>query len=108
MTVRSTKAAWTARSILMLATLLVAVPLIYQLGMSFKQPNEVFVNVLSPVTLNPTLGNYAAVIERVPILTYLGNSTAFALGVTAGQLLLAVPAAYAFSYFEFRLALLNE
>jgi ABC-type sugar transport system, permease component len=102
MTVRDARAAWTSRLVLLFATLLVAVPLIYQLGMSFKQPGEIFVNVLSPVTLNPTLNNYAVVIQTVPILTYLRNSAAFSLGVTVGQLLLAVPAAYAFSFFDFR------
>ncbi len=102
MTVRARRATWTSRFILILATLLVAVPLIYQLGISFKQPDEVFVSVLSPITLNPTLRNYEVVLRSVPILTYLANSAAFSIGVTVGQILLAVPAAYAFSYFNFR------
>lgn len=102
MTVKARRAIWASRLILIVATLLVAVPLIYQLGISFKQPDEVFANVLSPFTLNPTLGNYEVVIRSVPILTYLANSAAFSIGVTVGQILLAVPAAYAFSYFNFR------
>ncbi len=102
MTVKARRAVWTSRFILILATLLVAVPLIYQLGISFKQPDEVFSSVLSPFTLNPTLRNYEVVIRSVPILTYLANSAAFSIGVTVGQILLAVPAAYAFSYFNFR------
>jgi sn-glycerol 3-phosphate transport system permease protein len=102
MTVRDARSVWLARFSLLAAVLLVAIPLIYQLGISFKPPNEVFLNVLSPLTLSPTLENYSVVIQSVPILRYLGNSLAFSVSVTIGQIALALPAAYAFSYFRFR------
>jgi ABC-type glycerol-3-phosphate transport system permease component len=42
------------------------------------------------------------VLQTVPMWRYLWNSVVFSFGVAFGQLILAVPAAYAFSYFEFR------
>ncbi len=102
MTVRDARSAWGARLILWAAVALVAIPLVYQLGISFKPPSEVFLSVLSPISLTPTLENYAIVLERVPIAQYLWNSLTFSVGVTVGQILLALPAAYAFSYFNFR------
>jgi ABC-type glycerol-3-phosphate transport system permease component len=101
MTVKDARGVWMARVILLLAMLLVAVPLIYQLGISFKPPGEVFSNVLSPISLTPTLENYQAVLSSVPIPQYLWNSLLFSVGVTLGQLALALPAAYAFGYFNF-------
>ena len=102
MTVRDARSVWPARLVLWAAVALVAIPLIYQVGISLKPPSEVFVNALSPISLTPTLENYALVLQTVPIAQYLWNSLAFAVGVTIGQIALALPAAYAFSYFNFR------
>ncbi|MGQ9908504.1 MAG: carbohydrate ABC transporter permease [Candidatus Flexifilum sp.] len=94
---------WLARAVLAGASLLVLLPLIYQVGISFKPPAQIFENVLTPFPLQPTLDNYAAVLNTVPMLSYLGNSIAFAAGVSIGQIILAVPAAFAFSFFRFPL-----
>lgn len=102
MTVRSRQTVWTARSVLLLATGLVIVPLIYMVGISFKPANAVFENVLLPFAGTPTAENYTTVMQTVPMLTYLWNSILFAAGVAVGQTLLAVPAAFAFSYYQFR------
>lgn len=90
-----------ARAILLLATACVGVPLVYQFGISLKPPGEIFANVLSPFSLSPSLDSYFAVLQAMPILDYLVNSVLFSSGVTLGQIALALPAAYAFSYFRF-------
>lgn len=95
--------AWAARVVLLSASLLVLLPLIYQVGISLKPPAQIFEHVLTPFPLQPTLDNYIAVLGTVPMLSYLGNSIAFAAGVSFGQILLAVPAAFAFSFFRFPL-----
>ncbi|MCC6613432.1 MAG: carbohydrate ABC transporter permease [Anaerolineae bacterium] len=102
MSVKAVTSARLARVILFIAMLLVVTPLIFQLGISFKPPDQVFTNVLSPFTTTPTLENYAMVLRTVPIVQYLWNSLTFSAGVTLGQILLALPAAFAFSYYDFR------
>ncbi|MFQ3660035.1 MAG: carbohydrate ABC transporter permease [Anaerolineae bacterium] len=102
MTVKARRGVWSARAGLLLATAIVLVPLIYMLGISLKPPQMVFENVLSPIALPLTLENYIGVLQTVPMLQYLWNSVLFSFGVAFGQLALAIPAAYAFSFFRFR------
>jgi ABC-type glycerol-3-phosphate transport system permease component len=102
MTVKDRRGVWAARMALMLATAVVLVPLAYLVGISLKPPQAVFENVFSPVNLPLTFENYSGVLQTVPMWRYLWNSVVFSFGVAFGQLILAVPAAYAFSYFEFR------
>jgi sn-glycerol 3-phosphate transport system permease protein len=90
-----------ARVALAVVAGLMLLPLVYQLGLSFKAPEDVFVNPINPVPSQPTLANYAAVLTTLPMGTYLLNSLIFALGVTLGQIALAVPAAYALSHGRF-------
>lgn len=102
MIVRAQRGVWLARLALWLAVAVVLIPLLYMLGISLKPPQLVFENVLSPITLPLTLENYANVLQTVPIFQYLWNSIVFSFGVAFGQLALAIPAAYAFSFFHFR------
>lgn len=83
-------------------SLLVLLPLIYQVGISFKDPAQIFASPVLPFTLPPSLENYAAVLAQMDIPRYLFNSVVFSFGVTLGQLALAIPAAYAFAVFNFR------
>ncbi len=89
-----------ARATLILATGLLLLPLVYQVGLSFKSPNELFGN-LSPIPLAPTLEHYQGVLNRLPFGLYLLNSLLFSFAVTLGQIGLAIPAAYAFSHQKF-------
>jgi ABC-type glycerol-3-phosphate transport system permease component len=91
------------RLLLSLAALLVLLPMIYLLGISLKPAERIFSEVLLPFSLPLTLENYLRVLSTVPIGSYLVNSTLFSLGVAFGQIVLAVPAAYAFSYYHFPL-----
>jgi ABC-type glycerol-3-phosphate transport system permease component len=101
MIARSWRAVFIPRLVLVLALLLVIVPLIYQLGISLKPPARVFENPISPFAFPFSLENYAAVLRDMPLLQYFANSLLFALGVTLGQLALALPAAFAFSFYHF-------
>lgn len=103
MSVKPSRAVWSARLILLLATAAIITPLIYLLGISLKPPSAIFDTVLSPFAANITLENYAAVLETVPVFRYLYNSILFSAGVALGQVILAVPAAFAFSYYQFPL-----
>ncbi len=103
MSVETWRVRWFARSLLSLAALIVLLPLIYMVGISLKPAGRVFENVFLPFTTTVTLQNYENVLKTVPMFRYLWNSILFSFGVAIGQLLLALPAAFAFSYYEFRL-----
>ncbi|GAC1372095.1 MAG: carbohydrate ABC transporter permease [Ktedonobacteraceae bacterium] len=93
---------WTARVVLGICILVVLLPLAYMLGMSFKPEREIFAHPLAPLAFPSSLENYQRVWHDLPILLYLGNSLAFSLGVTLGQIAIAVPAAFAFSNYRFK------
>ncbi len=103
MSVESRRVRWFAHSLLSLAALIVLLPLIYMVGNSLKPAGRTFENVFLPFTTTVTLQNYQNVLKTVPMFQYLWNSVLFSSGVAIGQLLLALPAAFAFSYYEFRL-----
>ncbi len=92
---------WAARVVLIMTTALMLLPLLYQVGLSFKSPTEFFGNPLSPFPLQPTLEHYQGVLNRLPMGLYLLNSLLFSGAVTLGQIGLAIPAAYAFSHQRF-------
>lgn len=89
-------------AILALAVLTSFVPLIWMFGLSLKPPQTVFANPLNPVPASPTLGNYLQVFNKTDIVRQFFNSVIFAAGVTFGQILIAVPAAYALGRMSFR------
>lgn len=89
-------------AILALAVLTSFVPLIWMFGLSLKPPQTVFANPLNPVPASPTLGNYLQVFNKTDIVRQFFNSVIFAGGVTLGQILIAVPAAYALGRMSFR------
>lgn len=92
-----------ARLVFPIVSLLVVLPLIYQVGISFKNPQQIFATPVLPFTLPPSLENYQAVLTQMNMPRFLLNSLVFSLGVTFGQLALALPAAFAFTYFRFPL-----
>lgn len=91
-----------ARVIFCTVSLIVLLPLIYQVGISFKNPQDIFTTPILPFTFPPSLANYAAVLAQMDIPRFLLNSLIFSFGVTFGQLVLAIPAAFSFAYFDFR------
>src|SRR3954447_19550823 len=89
-------------AILALAVLTSFVPLIWMVGLSFKPSQTVFANPLNPISVSPTMGNYLEVLVKTDIVRQFFNSIIFAGGVTLGQILIAVPAAYALGRMSFR------
>ncbi|MGC8967967.1 MAG: carbohydrate ABC transporter permease [Thermus sp.] len=89
-----------AHGLLGLSALIMLLPFLYQLGLSLTPPGRIFSSPL-PLTLPLTLENYQAVLKKLPMARYAANTLTFALGVTLGQLLLALLAAYAFAFRTF-------
>ncbi len=81
----------------------VLLPLSWVLLSSFKHATEIFTY---PPTIFPrkfTLGNYAEVLGRTEMVRYLANTLVVSVLSTLLSLLVAAPAAYGFSHYQFRL-----
>src|SRR3546814_11707463 len=102
---------------LTLVTLFFLFPIFWVLLMSF-QTNEQILRIPPSLTFEPTIGNYAAIISgkletaagalEVPFMRNLMNSVILSVASVLLALLLGVPAAYAFSRFNFRLGSSDE
>jgi sn-glycerol 3-phosphate transport system permease protein len=92
---------WTY-ALLIIASVLVAFPLLLALSYSFMTESQIatFPPPVFPAT--PSLDNYAAVLATIPIGRYLLNSFVVSTAVVIGQLITASLAAYAFSFLVFR------
>lgn len=78
------------------------VPLSWLVSLSIRTPAEVFVSQLRLWPENPTLENYLSVLGNPRFLLYLFNGMKLAVIGAAGAMVVASPAAYAFSRFRFR------
>lgn len=77
-------------------------PLVWMVAAAFT-PNEIIATkAIRLWPEDPTLANFQMAASRQPIWTWLWNSVLTATLITAGKLLLAVPAGYAFGRMEFR------
>ncbi|WP_299279659.1 carbohydrate ABC transporter permease [uncultured Georgenia sp.] len=87
---------------ILLALLIIVLPLAWMVLSSFKPPSEIL--TLNPTLLpqEPTLDNYAAVAERVPLLTVLRNSVIVTAVGASIKVLLAVTTAYALVFIRVR------
>lgn len=102
---RSSRAYAAATHVVLLLGLVgLLAPSVWMVGISLKAPGDVFKNMLNPVPMRPTFGNYAAVFEKTQIPRQFLNSVIFAVGVTLGQLIMAIPAAYALARKRTRLS----
>ena len=86
-----------ARVLLGIAALATLAPLAFMLGAAFKPESEIFAAAANPFTLHPTFENVVAAVTQLQFGHMLVVSVPFALGVTLGQLAIAIPAAYVFA-----------
>ncbi|MCW5735283.1 MAG: carbohydrate ABC transporter permease [Enhydrobacter sp.] len=77
-------------------------PLAWMLRTAFAPSKEVFQATLSLWPDNPTAANFPAAFRLHPVGTWFLNSTIVSVGITAGKLALAIPAAFAFGVLTFR------
>jgi multiple sugar transport system permease protein len=89
--------------ILMTAALLFLMPFIWMVLTSLKPADEIFT---SDIRLFPThfaaLANYRLALTKVPLLRYLCNGMLVCAAILLLQILVALPAAYAFAKISFR------
>jgi multiple sugar transport system permease protein len=90
-----------AMTLLLLVGLVIIFPFIYMFASSLKEPGDIVKVPPELFPANPKWGNYAEVLEVVPIGTQLLNSAIVTLGVTIGWLFTSTLAGYAFARLEF-------
>ena len=77
-------------------------PLVWMVSTAFKGPTEIFTPDVRLFPHQPTLENFVAAVQDKPVLSWAVNSGVSALLITVLRLLIAVPAAYAFTRERFR------
>ncbi|CAH0120456.1 MULTISPECIES: carbohydrate ABC transporter permease [unclassified Paenibacillus] len=87
--------------VLAILAVLILYPVLFTVLSSFMTPEEA--SVYPPPLLPQGLyfGNFATVLDTVPIVRFIWNSFAVAGLITLGQLLLASTSAYAFAFLRF-------
>ena len=89
-------------SLLIFASVLLLFPFFWMLSASLKPDKEVFAVPVQWLPENPLWSNYTNIWTRIPLLTYLRNTTFLTVTVTLLQLLTSSFAAYAFSKLDFK------
>lgn len=77
-------------------------PLIWVLSLSIRTRQEVYITSLRLIPENPTFENYTEVLFSAQFSVFLMNSLKLAVAGSLGAMLVAAPAAYAFSRLDFR------
>ena len=86
---------------LALIMLFFGLPLLWLISLSFRNAAEILVSTVNPVPKHPTLDNYTAVLKSAQFPRFLLNSAILSAIGACGAILVAAPAAYAFSRLNF-------
>lgn len=77
-------------------------PLLWLLSLALRTRKEVFLGVTRFIPKAPTLDNFAMILSSDKFISYLWNALKLSSLSAAGCLIVALPAAYAFSRFKFK------
>jgi len=77
-------------------------PIIWMFSGSFKAPQELYAPDIRLIPHVPTFANYREAFGEWPVSAWLFNSAVIAVGITTGQLLTSLLAAYGFAQYNFR------
>lgn len=88
--------------IFIITILIMILPVIYAVGMSFKPLQDAYNNVLNIIPIHATLENYITLFDTLPIFQITWNTFVVATVATIFKLVTAFLAAYAFVYFSFK------
>lgn len=93
--------AWNYLAFLVIVTFF-AMPLVWLLSLAIRTEREVFVSSLRIIPDAPTIENFFVVLRNPRFVIYLRNGLILAISSSFGAMLVAAPAAYAFSRYRFR------
>lgn len=89
-------------AVLVLITALMLIPFLWMLSASLKMNKDVFSFPIKWIPENPRWKNYIDIWTKIPLLTFVKNSTKLTIIVTLLQLFTSSFAAYAFAKMNFR------
>ncbi len=89
-------------AVLILITALMLIPFIWMLSASLKMNKDVFSFPIKWIPENPRWKNYIDIWTKIPLLTFVKNSTKLTIIVTLLQLFTSSFAAYAFAKMNFK------
>ncbi len=77
-------------------------PFFWMISTSFKQADEVFTKNIQLIPIHPTLQNFPDAFKVFPVANWFWNSFGISVLMTAGKLVISVPAAFAFARLKFK------
>lgn len=87
--------------VIMLALVLINIfPIFWMISSAFKHPNELFTTNIHLIPDHPTLENFKITFFEYDFLNWFYNSVVTTLGISILQVVIAVLAAFAMSYFN--------
>ena len=89
-------------AVLILITALMLIPFVWMISASLKMNKDVFSFPIQWIPSNPRWQNYVDIWTKIPLLTFVKNSTKLTIIVTLLQLFTSSFAAHAFAKMEFR------
>ena len=89
-------------AVLILITALMLIPFLWMLSASLKMNKDVFTFPVQWIPDNPRWKNYVDIWTKIPLLTFVKNSTKLTIIVTLLQLFTSSFAAYAFAKMNFK------
>lgn len=87
--------------ILHLMSFIMLIPFFWLTSTALKAPTEVFTQTIQWLPRKPMFSNFGAIMEVAPFGLYMLNTIIVVLGILGLQLLLVIPAAYAFARLQF-------
>jgi multiple sugar transport system permease protein len=94
---------WLMRLVLWIFLLVFLLPFVWAVSASLKTRQELYVELPSLITLNPTFANYIYVLQRMPtFLIQFRNSALVTVGSVILQVAVAALAGYAFARLRFK------
>ncbi len=94
---------WLMRLVLWIFLLAFLLPFVWAVSASLKTRQELYVELPSLITTNPTIANYVYVLRRMPtFLTQFVNSALVTTGAVVLQVAVAALAGYAFARLRFK------
>jgi sn-glycerol 3-phosphate transport system permease protein len=95
--------AWSVavHALLLAASLVMVVPLVWIVLTAFKERNEVFSQIPQWLPAHPSFNNFLGVLDAMPFWQYYWNTIVVAFGLLAIQLVTITLAAYAFARMQF-------
>ena len=87
--------------ILQAGAIIMILPVVWLISTALKSPSEVFTQTLTLIPDKFMWTNFVDIMDQAPFWLYMFNTVIVCAGILVIQLLLVIPAAYAFARLDF-------